>query len=241
MIYRIMHDAPILNPMPLFTRIQSTSRHSGHARAWALALSLALSSTGLWAVDAPTLSSSCEQFKTVLVGRMDPSIRGYSMEAMPANATVPTGGKVIGTCDGGATKIVYYRFGAPTPSASSAPVATQPVRTVASATPVPAPTVAVPAVVAPPVPTAPSTPVQAAPTKPAVELTAPANTAPAQVAAETPTEASTSVSVQIAEFMAGKWQWLLAFLALALSAAAWAWWMHHNAYDAAGLPRGPKL
>lgn len=42
-------------------------------------------------------------------------------------------------------------------------------------------------------------------------------------------------------FLASNWPWLAAVLLLPLIAALWAWFSHHRAYDAAGLPRGPKL
>lgn len=42
-------------------------------------------------------------------------------------------------------------------------------------------------------------------------------------------------------FVQTHWHWLLAFLIVPVAGAVWAWRTHHSAYDAAGLPRGPRL
>lgn len=225
-----MCDVPIVKPMPPFMTMTPRSTHRMRTLASALTLTLGLSSSALWAADAPTTSNSCDQFKTVLMGRMDPSIRGYSMETMPSKAPVPPGGKVIGTCEGGAIKIVYFRSGAPQPLADSTTVATKP-----AATP----------------PAAPAVPKASAPAlaavKPAVEPATELSTAPPQVAAVAAPEIAPEPALEHSYFslnidvMAGLWKWLLAFTALALAGGAWAWWTHHNAFDAAGLPRGPRL
>jgi hypothetical protein len=63
-------------------------------------------------------SAACELLKQTLAERIEQGgVRGYSLEAVPARAPVPSGAKGIGTCDGGATRIVYWRFGAPGASA----------------------------------------------------------------------------------------------------------------------------
>jgi hypothetical protein len=232
-----MHDAPILKPMPLSLSTPSSAKDSGHARAWALALGLALSSTGLWSVEAQPLSSACEEFKTVLVGRMDPSIRGYAMETMPANAPTPDGGKVIGTCEGGALKIVYFRFGAPAPAATS-PAPLPPTRPAAPSA-APSPTATAPVAI-PPAPKTLTTPATA-PATPAVAPSVAPVQATARVEPEIAAPQGPSAFGQVADFMAGKWPWLLALLTLAIAGGVRAWWVHHNAYDAAGLPRGPRL
>ncbi|MGY4831000.1 DUF1161 domain-containing protein [Sphaerotilaceae bacterium SBD11-9] len=42
-------------------------------------------------------------------------------------------------------------------------------------------------------------------------------------------------------FIARNWQWLAGLLLLPLVGGLWAWRAHRNAYDEAGLPRGPRL
>jgi hypothetical protein len=68
----------------------------------------------------------CDQLKVVLSARIDAAgARGYSLEAVPAGTGVPPGAKVIGTCEGGASKILYRRGGAARPT-SDTPEAAQP-------------------------------------------------------------------------------------------------------------------
>ena len=238
-----MHEAPIVQTMPSFLTLAVSAKHIGArarvlvkvgivAKTSALSLSLALSGAVLSGAQAQTLSSACEEFKTVLVGRMDPSIRGYSMETLPANAPTPAGGKVIGTCEGGSIKIVYFRFGAPTPITNSAPAPATPAP--AAASPGPAATPPAPKTLPPPAPTTPAVAIAVERSAAPVKATAPAE--PELAAPQAP-----AAMPQVADFLAGKWQWLLALLTLALAGGVWAWWVHHNAYDAAGLPRGPRL
>lgn len=94
--------------------------------------------TMLLAPGVQAQSNSCELLKQTLASRIPPEIKGYAMDDVPARTPVPSGGKVIGTCEGGARKVVYRRFGGPplvvdgaastTPAAASAPapVAVQP-------------------------------------------------------------------------------------------------------------------
>lgn len=79
------------------------------------------------AVGAQAQTPSCDDFKAVLAARFESNgVRGYSMEAVPAGSPVPSDARVIGTCESGAYKILYRRWGAARVSAaaaSAAPVA----------------------------------------------------------------------------------------------------------------------
>ncbi|MCW7536803.1 hypothetical protein OOT46_02905 [Aquabacterium sp. A7-Y] len=50
-----------------------------------------------------------------------------------------------------------------------------------------------------------------------------------------------SLVERTSRFAVAYWQWLLALVLLPLGLGAWAWLDHHRTYDAAGLPRGPRL
>lgn len=108
---------------------------SGFSGFWLGAASMLLS------VGAQAQSPSCELLKQTLATRIPPEIRGYAMDDVPARTPVPPGGKVIGTCEGGARKVIYRRFGgAPlngegvaAPASAPAPI------TAATPTPSPAP------------------------------------------------------------------------------------------------------
>lgn len=56
-----------------------------------------------------------------------------------------------------------------------------------------------------------------------------------------PMQAKIPMTRQASEFMAEYWRWIAALLLLPVAAWLWAWRAHRNAYDEAGLPRGPKL
>lgn len=71
---------------------------------------------------AQAQSHSCELLKQTLAARIPPEIRGYTMDDVPAKTPVPAGGKVIGTCEGGARKVIYRRFGGPPLSVDGAAV-----------------------------------------------------------------------------------------------------------------------
>ena len=61
-------------------------------------------------------ASACDQLKARLAARIDPSVRGATLETVPAGTPVPAGTKVIGTCEGGAQKVLLRRSGsAPLP------------------------------------------------------------------------------------------------------------------------------
>jgi outer membrane biosynthesis protein TonB len=263
--------------------------------ACTLGVLLAVGASAQFTGAAQAQGNSCEVLKAVLADRIDPAIRGYSMEAVPANAPVAAGGKVIGTCEGGASKIVYFRFGAPQPAAAAASTPTpDKASTPATAattpspapTPMPAPAVVVPrpvlnpppkpapapapaAVVAvkPPTPVvlgaqvaaqATNTTASSPATKPGSDKAATNTAAKTEATASAPASASftpplvpvaqvgtqsidTPDAAQATDAFIRKWRWALVLLVVAIAGALWAWRAHHNAYDEAGLPRGPKL
>jgi hypothetical protein len=121
-------------------------------------------------------SPSCELLKQSLASRIPPEIRGYAMDDVPARTPVPPGGKVIGTCEGGARKVIYRRFGGPPLSGEGGTAAAPAAVASAAPTPAPAPTAApTPAPKPPPPPApAPASVAPAAAPKPKVEPVAPA-------------------------------------------------------------------
>ncbi|AKJ27125.1 DUF1161 domain-containing protein [Caldimonas brevitalea] len=219
----------------------------------------------LASVDAQA-QSACDQLKGRLAGRLRADPRSYILEAVPARTPVPRGAKVIGTCEGGAKKILFIRGAAAAASASA---------NVRNAEPAPAPAPPSPAVVQPdpqppsPVPAdAVAEPASAstAAALPAAVLrpidSAPAISAPKrsvdEAAAIDARATNTTLSLQpqavagaageqptlverTSRFALAYWRWLLALVLLPLGLGAWAWLDHHRTYDAAGLPRGPRL
>jgi hypothetical protein len=225
-------------------------------------------------------SGACDTLKDTLNARIESTgVRGHSLEVVPARTPLPSDGKVIGTCDGGAFRVVYRRFGAskapivaagdaasavvvgkvakpaplPTPAPASTPTPTakpiEPPAPVAVAAPVVA---AAPAIAATPPPmqapvavVAASAPMlqpaqaEAAPPPPRTEQAAPPPpiTADAQVDSPDPI----GWTDRAAAFITRHWPWIGALVLLPLGGWLWAWRAHRNAYDEAGLPRGPKL
>ncbi|MBC7955323.1 MAG: hypothetical protein H7Y33_05575 [Cytophagales bacterium] len=252
-----------------------------------LAASMGLAS-GAWAQ-----TPACEQLKASLAARIDPSIRGFTLETATANTPLPPGAKVIGTCEGSVYKILFHRGGttrpsfgaasgavpasapASTPAPQSAKVPVQPTR------PAPPPPPAVSALVPAdralrslPAASAPGpaalparslvTAIPASTPRPALVPVLSSAPAPAQARASaaealrtveraarqpapSPIDSVAEAQPATAEqnssgFMGGMWwRWVLALLLLSLAAWGWAWFAHHRAYDAAGLPRGPRL
>ena len=191
-------------------------------------------------------AGACEQLKLSLAARIDPSIRGYALEVASAGDPVPAGAKVIGTCEGGARRILFRRSGGSQPSVETvraAKAAPAPV-VQASAAPMAAKSRALaiqpdpaPQVVATALPA--SRPVP----RPAVEETAPSIAVPmAEVRAEAQ-ESSPGIPLaqRAADFLRRQWHWMAMLVLAMLGALLWAWLAHRSAYDEAGLPRGPKL
>jgi hypothetical protein len=201
--------------------------------------------------------AGCAQFKERMAERLESQgIRGYALDIVPGNQAVPAGARVIGNCEGGAWKIVYRRFAAAgeaaapgagggaraaanvPASAPAAPARPAPAPAPASAAapaPAPAPAVAArapapaPAVAPAPAPT-PAPAVARAPA-PAPEPASPPGPDPASApeAGRTPGPGGNPL-----------WPWG-ALLVLPALLALVGWLAYRRRYDAAGLPRGPRL
>ncbi len=185
----------------------------------------------LLAEGASAEGSACEQLKGRLAARIDPGIRGYTLEAVPAGAPTPPGAKVIGTCEAGARKILFRRWGATQPSsdaASAAGPASAP-QVVAVPAPAPSPT---------PGPSSTGTGASGVDVGRAIER---AVTPPAPVQPDKASVAIVPHRQGASGFLARYWPWIAAPFLLPLAAWLWAWLAHRRAYDKAGLPRGPKL
>jgi hypothetical protein len=159
----------------------------------------------------------CDQLKAVLAARIDAAgARGYSLEAVPAGTPVPAGAKVIGTCEGGASKILYRREAAARP----APRPVSPSNEAAASAVAPAPGNGSQAAMVRDVDHAAAQPQPTPPDKPAATKHPPAQ------------EAS--------RFIAEHWRWIGALVFVSLAAAIWVWHAYFSAYDKAGLPRGRR-
>jgi hypothetical protein len=192
----------------------------------------------LLAAGAQAQTNACDQLKGVLAARIDASgVRGYTLETVPAGTPVPPGAKAIGTCEAGASKILYRRWGAARPS-SDGPDAARPAS-------------AAQAIVVPKEQTRRSRPVPASALSPtpqpvaseveAVRAVDRAVAQPQQVPLDKVAVAKVPLARQASEFMAENWRWIGALVFLPIAGWIWAWRAHRSAYDAAGLPRGPKL
>ncbi|CAN7262769.1 DUF1161 domain-containing protein [Rhizobacter sp. LjRoot28] len=71
--------------------------------------------TGLLLASSPAAAQvgACEDLKARLAQRISGGPGSYVMDAVPAAAAVPPGVKVIGTCGGGAWKVLFRRGSAP--------------------------------------------------------------------------------------------------------------------------------
>ena len=192
-------------------------------------------------------TAGCDQFKETLAARI--RIGGFSLEAVPAATKLPPGTKVVGTCEGGAYKILLRRgaaaqqaAGDEPPAAAPAPVAkpaatptSTPTRTpTPTATPAPTPTptpTPVPTPAPTPVPTPQPTPPQAGD----------ASVAPAVATAEAAGTGVASWTERVTGFLTRHWPWVLTLGGLPLLIWLAAWITHRRHFDEAGLPRGPRL
>jgi hypothetical protein len=67
--------------------------------------------TGLPLAPAPALAQrkACEELKSEIAARLDAKgVKDYTLTIVPAG-DVKDGDKVVGSCDGGANRIVYVR------------------------------------------------------------------------------------------------------------------------------------
>jgi len=194
----------------------------------------------LLAASAQAQTPACDQFKAVLATRLHSDVQGYTMDSVPSNIAVPPGAKVIGTCGGGAYKILLRKGDAATESPVAARQAPAPVSVpMAVPRPVARPlqSVSVPASAAP----APrEDPVKALPviaTAAAPVVAVPAPSAPRDAAFDLPGTPSPPSS----GFIAAYGRWLLALALLPIAVWGWRWIAYRRLYDANGLPRGPRF
>ena len=202
-------------------------------------------------------SSACEQLKAKLSARIESSIRSFTLEAVTAGTPLPPGAKAIGTCDGGAYKILLLRSGSassvaatarplpianPAPAASSVvPVQVQAKVQVQAQVQMHAPESPSPRASAPEsdVDARTSTAVRAVKAIPA----APA--APSALTSSTASEAAQTnglpLSNRAPELVRQYWHVCAAIVLTLLAATVWAWLRHRRSLDTAGLPRGPKI
>ena len=184
----------------------------------------------LLAMDARAQTPACDQLKSALPARLPGDPRGYTLEAVPAGAPVPPGAKVIGTCSGGAYKVLFSRrVGAPASPvvASAVGPASAPVVMVR---PAPRPAEVASAAPAPP-----------PPRRETVAASSAGASAAAAVVTSAPVVAAPAADEASPGFIAQYWRWMLALILLPIVAWLWAWIAHRRLYDAKGLPRGPRL
>ncbi len=188
----------------------------------------------LLAATAQAQADPCEQLKATLAARLDASgVRGYVLETVPARVPVPPGAKVIGNCQGGASKILYRRSGGATPpsdDAEAARPAAKPQAIVVPKQPIARPPAA--SAVAPPL--ADASEVATAP--PDDRAAAPSPPPP-----DKPAAAKDPATQPASGFLSEHWRWFGALAFVLILALIWAWHTRRSAYDDAGLPRGPKL
>jgi hypothetical protein len=64
-------------------------------------------------------TKACEELKTEIAAKLDAKgVKSYSLDIVAKDADV-TDGKAVGTCEGGAKKIVYRKTAAPAAAAPS--------------------------------------------------------------------------------------------------------------------------
>jgi hypothetical protein len=236
------------------------------ARPALLALAAA---TGLLLAGAPARAQigACEDLKARLAQRISGGPGSYVMEAVPAATAVPPGVKVIGTCGGGAWKVLFRRGSAPIvlDGATSAPTASlSPSSSQGASSPAPKPTRAEAARAdatasapapgaasrqesartarspAPPVtPPVPAAPVLPLPAEPVAPVSEATASSPGTLDAAV---SDTSTPDGWRTLVERHRLWLAAGL-VGLPLAAWlyAWVARRRAYDEQGLPRGPRL
>ena len=199
---------------------------------------LPLASLLLVAGAAQAQANACDQLKAVLAARIDASgVRGYSLETVPAGTPVPAGAKIIGTCEAGANKILYRRWGGASPSPG--------VQADPSSQPAPASAIsAMPAPVSRSnevAPVAEPPPAQASEVATVRDADRAVTRQPQEMPPDKAAVASVPLSRQASEFMAKHWRWIGALFFALIAASIWVWHAHRSAYDEAGLPRGPRL
>jgi hypothetical protein len=227
--------------------------------------------TMLLAAGAQAQVNPCDQLKGVLAAGIDAAgVRGYTLETVPAGTPVPPDAKAIGTCEAGASKILYRRWGATRPStggagaagpASAPQVIVVPDEQTRRSTGVQGDRALRPVTATAPSPTlrpisrsngaasAVATPGHEPEKSPggsasevqSVRAIDPAVAQPAQAPLAKTLADKVPLTRQASEFMAENWRWIWALFLLPIAGWIWVWRVHRSAYDEAGLPRGPKL
>ena len=82
--------------------------------------SLALAALILCSASArPLLATPCEEVKSQIAQKLDAKgVKFYTLEVVNKDKEVDPDSKVVGTCEGGAMKIVYKRGAAAAPAAA---------------------------------------------------------------------------------------------------------------------------
>lgn len=213
---------------------------------------LILAAAGCVAAGAQA-QSSCEQFRDRLAERMEADAKGLVLAIGPGSAAVPSGAKVVGNCEGGARKVLLFRSAAAAAAwtAGGASSAARPASAAATAGEAKPVAETKPAAVAPAGP-APAASAGTAPKRgaapPVVVPAAPEGPAPIVSAAASAPQAPSAESAlppasgpRLVDRLREHWPWVAVPGALLLVAALWAWIAYRRAYDAQGLPRGPRL
>lgn len=106
-----------------------------YSRAWALFALAAAAPAAL------AQSANCEAFKERLAATLEGNgVRGYALEVVPSGPPAPPGARSLGTCDGGAYTVLYWRWAQARAGAKPSAPATPPtsVNAAPAATPLPA-------------------------------------------------------------------------------------------------------
>lgn len=179
-------------------------------------------------------SSSCEDFKAVLAARIEATgVRGYSLETLPASAPAPSDAKMIGTCESGAYKIIYHRWGvaraasAATSSPAATPRSAARASNAASAAQAPAQHP-----VAAPASSASLVAADRRIERAVVEQLPPAKDDDAMRTAP-------PLARRALDFAAAHWPWIGVLVLLLVAGRVWRAYL--SPYDKDGLPRGPRL
>jgi len=82
--------------------------------------SLALAALILCSASAqPLLATPCEEVKSQIAQKLDAKgVKFYTLEVVNKDKELDADSKVVGTCEGGAMRIVYKRGAAATPAAA---------------------------------------------------------------------------------------------------------------------------
>ena len=185
----------------------------------------------------------CDQLKGVLAARIDAAgALGYNLETVPAGTPVPPGAKVIGTCEGGTSKILYRRGSAARPTAHTLEAA-HPASTV-RATNVPQEQARRPPGVEGDRSSRPTAAPASSPAQGVVSQSTEATSALAQPQPTLPDKPAATKEPPAQEeasgFMADHWRWIGALVFALLAAALWVRHAYFSAYDKTGLPRGRR-